>query len=265
MKPARIEIPLPASVGGEKRSLLPQGGQITIIGANGAGKSRFMDEMTSLCGDRAYVLSALSSSFPEMEVSEMHGSVDALYREATARQCYMRADAVSQLDKLSYMLFADELESLLDFKESLASVKDNRKSGNHKQEKPRVTRLDKVKRLWQEIFPGSHITRDKGTLMFATTAGDDLIPVNRLSQGEKTALYYASAVLYAMPSAVIFIDSPSLFLHPSITGNFWNAIERLRPDCTFVYNSVDVDFVQSRMSNTCIWVKSYDSTSKAWE
>ena len=265
MKPARIEIPLPASVGGEKRSLLPQGGQITIIGANGAGKSRFMDEMTSLCGDRAYVLSALSSSFPEMEVSEMHGSVDALYREATARQCYMRADAVSQLDKLSYMLFADELESLLDFKESLTSGKDNRKSGNHKQEKPRVTRLDKVKRLWQEIFPGSHITRDKGTLMFATTAGDDLIPVNRLSQGEKTALYYASAVLYAMPSAVIFIDSPSLFLHPSITGNFWNAIERLRPDCTFVYNSVDVDFVQSRMSNTCIWVKSFDSTSKAWE
>ncbi|MDE6682822.1 MAG: DUF4435 domain-containing protein, partial [Muribaculaceae bacterium] len=164
---------------------------------------------------------------------------------------------VSQLDKLSYMLFADELESLLDFKESASEGKERIKPG--------FTKLDRIKKLWKEIFPGSRITRDKGTLMFATTAGEDLIPVHRLSQGEKTALYYASAVLYAMPEGVIFIDSPSLFLHPSITGNFWNAIERLRPDCTFVYNSVDVDFVQSRMQNTCIWVKSYDSASKAWE
>ncbi len=257
MTRTRSEIPLPTAKGGERQSLLPRGGQITIIGANGAGKSRFMDEMTSLCGRRAYVLSALSSSFPEREVSEMPGSVDDLYREATARQRYMRADALSQLDKLSYMLFADELESLLDFKESIGNGKDHIKPG--------FTKLDRVKKLWKEIFPGSRITRDKGTLMFATSAGDDLIPVNRLSQGEKTALYYASAVLYAMPSAVIFIDSPSLFLHPSITGNFWNAIERLRPDCTFVYNSVDVDFVQSRMANTCIWVKSYDSASKEWD
>lgn len=251
------EIPLPPSVGGEPCSLTPKGGQITIIGANGAGKSRFMDEMTALCGDRAYVLSALSASFPERDESQMPGSVDVLYRTATKRQSYMRSDAVSQLDKLSYMLFADELESLLDFKESLAKGK-----GKHI---PKTTKLDRIKTLWKEIFPGSRITRDKGTLMFATTAGDDLIPASRLSQGEKTALYYASAVLYAMPKGVIFIDSPSLFLHPTITGNFWNAIERLRPDCTFVYNSVDVDFVQSRMSNTCIWVKSYDSASKAWE
>lgn len=251
-----VEIPLPSSKGEESRTLSPRGGQITIIGANGAGKSRFMDEMISLCSARAYVLSALSSSFPERTESDMNGSIDALYREAISRQRYMRGDAVSQLDKLSYMLFADELESLLDFKEAFAL-------GN--KQKPRQTKLDRIKRLWKEIFPGSRITRDKGTLMFATTAGDDLIPLNRLSQGEKTALYYASAVLYAMQGAVIFIDSPSLFLHPSITGNFWNAIERLRPDCTFVYNSVDVDFVQSRMSNICIWVKRYDSASRAWD
>ncbi len=252
-----MAIPLPPTAEGKQQNLEPRGGQVTIIGANGAGKSRFMDEMISLCGNRAYALSALSSSFPEREESTLPGSVDMLYREAIQKQRYMRGDAVSQLDKLSYMLFADELESLLDFKESFGKEKGKLK--------PAFTKLDKIKNLWKKVFPGSRITRDKGTLMFATTAGDDLIPLNRLSQGEKTALYYASAVLYAMSGAVIFIDSPSLFLHPAITGSFWNAVERLRPDCTFVYNSVDIDFVRSRTSNTCIWVKSYDSSSKAWD
>lgn len=257
MSSQRSEILIPPAIGGETRQLPRQARQITIIGANGAGKSRFMDEMIALCGRRAYVLSALSASFPEQEPSDMAGSVDELYRRATERMRYMRPDALSQLDKLSYMLFADELEAMLDFKESLSEKNVPRR--------PAPTRLDRVKELWKEIFPGSSIKRDKGTLMFATTAGNDLVPINRLSQGEKTVLYYASAVLYAMQNAVVFIDSPSLFLHPSIIGNFWNAIERLRPDCTFVYNSVDVDFVQSRTSNTCIWIKSYDSAQRAWD
>lgn len=257
MSSQRSEILIPPAIGGETRQLPRQARQITIIGANGAGKSRFMDEMIALCGRRAYVLSALSASFPEQEPSDMAGSVDELYRRATERMRYMRPDALSQLDKLSYMLFADELEAMLDFKESLSEKNAPRR--------PAPTRLDRVKELWKEIFPGSSIKRDKGTLMFATTAGNDLVPINRLSQGEKTVLYYASAVLYAMQNAVVFIDSPSLFLHPSIIGNFWNAIERLRPDCTFVYNSVDVDFVQSRTSNTCIWIKSYDSAQRAWD
>ncbi|MDE7412335.1 MAG: DUF4435 domain-containing protein [Muribaculaceae bacterium] len=257
MSSKRSDLPLPMALGGEKPSLQHTTRRVTIIGANGAGKSRFMDEMIRLCGNRAYVLSALSASFPEQEVSEIPGSVDDLYRRATERMQYMRPDALSQLDKLSYMLFADELESMLDFKERLEAGKAPRH--------PSPTPLDKVKDLWKEVFPGSAITRHKGTLMFATRAGNDLVTLNRLSQGEKTVLYYASAVLYAMPQAVVFIDSPSMFLHPSITGSFWNAIERLRPDCTFVYNSVDVDFVQSHSANTCIWIKRFDSAEQAWD
>ena len=229
--------------------------QITIIGANGAGKSRFMEEMTALCDDKAFCLSALNAFFPEREESTLPGSIDMLYRDAVRQQSYMRTDAVSQLDKISYMLFADELEYLLDIKEQ---------NGNGKiQMKP--TKLDRIKRVWERIFPGNKITRDKGKLMFATTAGDDLISSHALSQGEKAVLYYIGAVLYAPQDAVVFIDSPSLFVHPAITANLWDTIEQMRRDCTFVYNSVDVDFVNSRTQNTCIWVKNYDSERHAWD
>lgn len=187
----------------------------------------------------------------------MPGSIDRLYREAIRQQSYMRTDAVSELDKLVYMLFADELESLLEMKAEARS------EGRKFKIKP--TKLDIIKKHWERIFPGNRINRIKGSLMFSTGSGDDLISAHALSQGEKTVLYYLGAALYAMHDAVIFIDSPTLFVHPTILGNLWNSIEQLRPDCTFVYNSVDEDFVSSRTHNTCIWVKRYDSQSRAWD
>lgn len=251
----QIKLPPPLHAVSEDR--LGDSRQITVIGGNGAGKSRFMEEMMELCGDTAFCMSALSAFYPEREESMRPGSIDSQYRAAVQLQSYMRTDAVSELDKILYMLFADELESLLTLKQDM--IRDGRRL------KLETTRLDIIRRHWERIFPGNRITREKGMLRFATTSGDDLITAHSLSQGEKAALYYMGATLYAPPEAVIFIDSPSLFVHPSILGNLWNTIEELRPDCTFVYNSVDEDFVATRTHNACIWVKRYDSERHAWD
>lgn len=248
---------LPASISGKENPSVGNARRVVLIGANGAGKTRFMDEMAYLCEGKAYMLSALSASFPEREESTMPGSIDELYREAIRQQTYMRSDAVSELDKLIYMVFADELEYLLSLKE--------KGFGQGKRVKLRTTRLDRIRELWERLFPGNRITRHKGKLMFATQSGQDLISASSLSQGEKTVLYYAAAVLYAMPEAVIFIDSPTLFIHPSIIGSLWEALEQMRPDCTFVYNSVDIDFVSTMGDSTYIWVKSFDSSRSLWE
>lgn len=248
---------LPAITGGKERPLLPEARQLTIVGGSGAGKSRFMEELVRLNYGRAYCLSALSAPFPEREESALPGSIDALYREAASQRPYMRTDAVSELDKLIYMLFTDEFESLMMAKQS--------PSARGGAVRLKATRLDRISQLWERIYPGNRIVFSKGTLMFSTLSGDDLIPADRLSQGERTVLYYAAATLYAMPEAIVVIDSPSLFLHPSVVGTVWNAIEELRPDCTFIYNSVDVDFVSSRTRNVSIWVKNYDAEAQAWE
>lgn len=232
-------------------------GSVTLIGANGAGKTRFMEEMIILAGDKAYSLSALSASFPERQESTLKGSIDDLYRKAAGRNPYLRTDAVSELDKLVYMVFVDELEYLFSLKGDSAS--------EGKRIKLRQTKLDRISHLWEKLFPGNRIVRTKGSLMFATAAGEDLITANSLSQGEKTVLYYVAAVLFAMPEATIFIDSPTLFIHPSLTAALWDSIEELRPDCTFVYNSVDIDFIGTRRDNSCIWVKSYSKEDKSWD
>ena len=236
---------------------LPDGRQLTIIGGSGAGKTKFMEKLMELTGDRTYCLSAIRAPFPERRESLLKGSIDDLYSKAAESRPYMRTNAVSEIEKLIFMLFADEFEQLLRLKEKI-----NEKG--HLNRFPK-TKLDRLSNVWEKIFPGNRIVTSDGTLMFATASGDDLIPAEKLSQGEMAVLYYVAGVLYARQNAVIFIDAPSLFLHPTILNALWNSIESLRPDCTFVYNSVDVEFVSSRSRNVILWVKSYDATRSEWD
>lgn len=221
-----------------------------------------MEELISGSKGQSYCLNALSAFFPEIQESTMEGSIDDLYRSSIRRQSYLRQDAVSELDKLEYLLFADELDSLI-------SLKEEQRGGTRHGEggKLRIpyTRLDTLRKIWRQLFPGSRIETRQGRLMFATMSGTDLIPTHRLSQGEKSVLYHIAAVLYAMPEAKIFIDSPGLFIDHGLRGPLWNALETARPDCTFIYNSVDVDFVMTRPDCLCIWVRNYDYALHAWD
>lgn len=248
---------LPPLMGEKSQPQLPDGSQLTIIGGSGAGKTRFMEKLMELTGPRTYCLSAIRAPFPEREESKLKGSIDHLYTLAIANRPYMRTNAVSELEKLIFMLFADEFQQLLKLKEKVAEK-------GHLKKFP-ATKLDKLKSVWERIFPGNKIIASGGTLMFSTSSGEDLISAERLSQGEMAVLYYVAGVLYAPQNAVIFVDAPSLFLHPSILNALWNSVESLRPDCTLVYNSVDVEFVSSRSRNVILWVKSFDASELKWD
>lgn len=252
-----MEITLPKRIDGKLPQQLPKSRQITLIGANGSGKTRFMEDLIARHSGKAYVLSAMKAFYQERDISTLDGSIDQLYLKATKTNSHLKSDAVSELDKLGYMLFNDEFQYLLSVKTTSIL------SGKEANFQP--TKLDKLITLWQQIFPGNQILRESGKLMFATESGSNQISSLKLSSGEKAVLYYISAVMYAMEGAIIFIDSPTLFMHPSILNTVWNAIEELRPDCTFIYNTYDVEFVNSRTENICVWIKSYNFEERAWD
>ena len=107
------QIRLPENINGTTPRIPEGTRQLTIIGASGAGKSRFMQRMRQSCGKLAYSLSALDALLPSPAGKEAApGSIDDLYSQAIKRIPYMRNDAMSQLDKLAYMLFADEFEAI---------------------------------------------------------------------------------------------------------------------------------------------------------
>ncbi len=258
---------LPPRSGGRAAPALPESRQITLVGAAGAGKSSFMQRMIADCGNNAYRLSALDafyshsnshdSSFDSNTLTTS-GSVAAQYSRMAAERPYLRDDASTDLDRLVCLLLTDEFEHLLDLKLRISQ-------GETIPADSAPTRLDTLRRLWERIFPSNRIVRAAGSLMFETSAGSDLIDTRRLSRGERTVLYHIAAVLYAPKGSVVFVEEPTLFVHPAILNNLWTSLERLRPDCRFIYDSVDVDFVNSRTANVIIWVKSYDASAHAWD
>lgn len=254
--PQRIQLPPQAS--GNAAPQLPYARQITLIGANGSGKTRFMNAMIKACGERAYSLSALTAFTPRpQKENPMTGSIDYMYSEASVHSRFGKQEILSDFDRLSSIILHEEFKSLLKYKSE--RLFEGKKSDFE------PTKLDTLVKMWEKIFPDNQILRLNGSLMFSTPSGDDSISATRLSQGEKTVLYYILATLYAPKHSVIFIDYPTLFLHPAILNSLWNAIEALRPDCTFVYNTHDIEFVNTRIENICVWVKRFDAEKKAWD
>lgn len=252
-----MDLNLPRRIDGAQPETLHDTRQITIIGANGSGKSRFCDALVKEYGNKAYRISALRAMYPARRQREiLPGSIDDLFMRINEANPLLKNSANNEFDKLSYIMITDEFHQLLSYKTHRMMQDDV--------EFPK-TKLDVVVKVWQTVFPKNKILRENGKLMFSNDAGNDKFTAVRLSDGEKAVLYHIAAVLYAMPDAAIIVDDPEIFIHHSTMLTLWNAIEEMRPDCTFIYNTHDVEFASSRVNNHCIWVKSFDPAAHAWD
>ena len=253
-----MDIRLPNRMDGKPADVLRNVHQVTLIGANGSGKSRFARWLVDNCGDNVYRVSALRALFPTTDRNELDGSIDRLYIEAASSSQYYNNDTATEFNRLIFLLLHDEFLDLLKYKALLML-------GDSDEKRFPETKLDKVARMWQEVFPNNRILRDGGKLLFSNEKADVPFSSLRLSDGEKAVLYYIGAVLYAKPEAIIFVDDPEIYIHHSIMQALWNVIEEMRPDCTFIYSTHDIDFVSSRTENSCVWIRNYDIVNNLWD
>lgn len=233
--------------------------QITIIGANGSGKTRFTEYLRRHEGAGAFFISALDALCHSQAVSHDSAdstSIDALYARAAERGSLMRNDASTAFERLMWLLLNEEMVKLVEYKVAHA-----------RGENPPMaeTKLDAVIRHWQEIFPDNHVLREGGMLLFGRSGDKDCYAPGRLSHGEKAVLYYFGAVLYAPDGATVFVENPGIFLHNSLLRRLWDTIEYMRPDCRFVYTTHDIDFASSRAENVIVWVRSFDPDRETWD
>ncbi len=247
---------LPPKKDGTRESIEDSLRQLIIIGANGAGKTRFTEYLISELSPRAFKISAMVALYDNRTIDTLPGSIDNIYSERSVATNTHQPDNITQYERLMSLLLQDEMLNLFAYKVTLSS--------DPKSKLPR-TYLDSVIDVWQEIFPDNRVLVEGGKLLFSRTLDKDKYSSVRLSVGEKTVMYYIGAVLYAMENAVIFIDNPGIFLHPSIMVQLWNRLEQLRPDCTFIYTTHDLDFASSRNSDNVVWVREYDAATITWD
>lgn len=252
-----MNLTLPPRTDGSEPSTLHEARQVTIIGANGSGKSRFCDALVKSLGNKAYRISALRALFPARRQRDvLQGSIDDMFARFNETHPQLTNTANNEFDKLSFIMIVDEFKQLMGYKTQLIM---------HNEALFPKTKLDTVVKMWQEVFPKNKVLRENGRLMFSNEAADDKFTAVRLSDGEKAVLYHIAAVLYAMPGAAIIVDDPEMFIHHSTMHTLWNVIEETRPDCTFIYNTHDVEFASSRVDNQCVWIKSFDPAAMTWD
>lgn len=252
-----MEITLPKRIDGQPATVLTGKQQITVVGANGAGKTRFINRMAQDLGDTAFQVSALNALFPIKDNAIKANSISAIYNTAVQNAQFVKPIAETEFEMLLYLLLNDEITDLFAYKLQMLN-------SDKKLEMPR-TKIDTVARLWQDIFPKNEILRGNGQIKFRNMKAGGPFKPWQLSHGEKAVFYYVGAALYAPKRSVIFVDSPTMFLHRSITQSLWTAIEGIRPDCTFVYLTHDLEFPTSRTDNITIWVRNCDIEHEAWD
>lgn len=224
---------------------------LTVIGANGAGKTRFTHALANSLGERAFRMSALTALYYNGEPRADRDSTDAVYIDAAKSSGFLTNAAATPFDRLIALLLNEEIAALVDFKVSGNVLK--------------TTKLDQVIARWQELFPMNQVLRQGGQLKFTRDGEGDSYSQLRLSAGERAVLYFLGAVLYAPKDGIVFVDSPEMFLHPSLQQRVWDIVEGMRPDCRFVYTTHDLEFTGSRQRNILLWVKAYNSAEESWD
>ena len=110
-----------------------------------------------------------------------------------------------------------------------------------------MTKLDLVKRVWEEILPHRELVI--GGLRVQTHVRDHaekMYNSSEMSDGERVIFYLIGQCLAAQKNAIIVIDEPELHLHKSVQTALWTKLEKLRSDCLFIYLTHDVDFAASQ-------------------
>lgn len=247
-----MKITLPPRSDDRPAEIIGSARPIVIIGANGAGKTRFTDRLAHDNQQAAYKISALRGLYDRQGLDTSPSSLDSLYEKNVT----VKAPTSNQLERLMALLMHDEVLNLISYK--LARASDEAAALP-------PTRLDSVIRLWQDVFPGNRILIESGKLLFTRGYDEESYSALKLSDGERAVIYYIGSVLYAPSRAMILVESPEMFLHPTLMVALWNHIEQLRPDCRFIYTTHDLEFAASRSEASIVWVRDFDPEHLTWD
>ena len=244
---------------------------LLFVGANGSGKTRLGTWLEFNSPQKGQVLRITAQKSLAMPDSTTPMSIELAERvfffghesDINNKLHYMFKNRpatamLNDFEKLMVLLFSDESEQN-------AKFKIEQKNAAQKIDPP-LTRLDRIKNAWERIL--SHRELVVGGLRIQTKIkgnSENIYNSSEMSDGERVIFYLIGKCLAAPTNGIIVIDEPELHLHKSVQTPLWAEVERLRPDCLFVYLTHDVDFAAAQDGAQKVWLKSFDGSSWDWE
>lgn len=126
--------------------------------------------------------------------------------------------------------------------------------------------IDKLQTIWNDIFPQRELVYGDSKFYAITPSKyqNQKYLATKMSDGERSALYFIAQVLCVPEGKTLLIDEPELHLHRSLMNRLWISLERNRPDCLFIYITHDTQFASMHYNADKYWVKEYNGNNH-WE
>lgn len=267
---SKLKLILPNGDGGHQE--IETATNLLFVGANGSGKTRLGTwiEMNSPQKEKVHRISAQKSltmpdtttsmSIDRAEKDLLFGTADGGWSHKQGHR-WSSKPAIAFLNdyqKLMVYLFSDRTEESSKYLSAMKATTERIE--------PPVTKLDMVKATWEKILPHRELVL--GGLKIQTRVRetkDKIYNSSEMSDGERVIFYLIGQCLASPKDGIIVIDEPELHLHKSIQATLWSEVEKLRPDCLFVYLTHDVYFAASQEAAKRIWLKSFDGKTWEWE
>jgi len=133
---------------------------------------------------------------------------------------------------------------------------------------PPLTRLDRLKAIWDGLLPHRNLVIQAGNIKVKSDGSAKAdYDAGELSDGERAIFYMLGQALLARPKTLVLFDEPELHINRSILAKLWDAIEAARLDCVFVYLTHDVEFAATRTTARKFAINSYENGAQGeqWE
>ena len=258
---------------------LELGKPVVLLGANGAGKTRFGVKVEEL-NDAKFSSWNVSQGFLVHRISaqkslSINESISILDNEHSQKELYLGGSnqyayksqnrfgnnpATSLLDdynKALSLLFSEANKELYDAHIAEKSAFER----GEQRPAPITTVVERATDIWNELLP--HRKIDLSGNGVHVEYNTESYHGKEMSDGERVMLYMICQALVLRPNSLMIIDEPELHIHKAIVDKLWTRLEIERPDCVFMYITHDLDFALSRVGAKTLWIKSYNGTS--WE
>lgn len=267
-----VEIPKKDSLnsGEQYEKLTLEAGKTTIIiGANGSGKTRLAVYLEEELGEKAHRIAAHRALNLNPDVNKISESkakkyltygdawddISIYYRVSRRWEGKAPTSLLNDFDYLLQYLFAQQ---------NNLAVENHQKRNRGEEITNSKTKLDILQEVWERLLPLKklHITSDNIRVSSIGIESADY-SASEMSDGERAVFYILGQVLSANEGSILIFDEPELHIHKSIISNLWDEIEKLRPDCSFLMITHDIEFAATRVARKYV-IRNYYS-DPAWD
>ena len=248
---------------------LETGKTTIIIGANGSGKTRLAVYLEEQLGEKAHRIAAhraLNLNPGVDKISESKAKKYLIYGSAWESVSISHRKIERWRNKAPTSLL-DDFDRLLQYlfaQQNNLAVENHQKRNRGEEITNSKNKLDILQEVWERLLPLKklHITADDIRVSSIGIKSADY-SASEMSDGERAVFYILGQVLSANEGSILIFDEPELHIHKSIISNLWDEIEKLRPDCSFLMITHDIEFAATRVAKKYV-IRNYYS-DPAWD